>query len=44
MSDDAVDSARAAEFAGIYARLQDDLLRILQWQPLPEASAGRAAG
>jgi hypothetical protein len=34
MTDDAVDEARAAEFAGIYARLQDDLVRILLWEPL----------
>jgi hypothetical protein len=35
MTDDAVDPTRAAEFAGIYARLQEDLLRILDWRPLP---------
>jgi hypothetical protein len=34
MTDDAVDEARAAEFAGIYARLQDDLVKVLLWEPL----------
>jgi hypothetical protein len=34
MTDDAVDQARAAEFAGIYARLQDDLIGMLDWRPL----------
>jgi hypothetical protein len=34
MTGDAADEARAAEFAGIYARLQADLLKILLWEPL----------
>ena len=34
MTDDAVDEPRAAEFAGIYAQLQDDLVRVLDWEPL----------
>jgi hypothetical protein len=33
MTTDAVDPARAAEFAGIYARLQDDLIEMLDWRP-----------
>lgn len=34
MTGDAADEARAAEFAGVYARLQADLLKILLWEPL----------
>ena len=34
MKDDAVTSERAAEFAGIYARLQADLVEMLDWRPL----------
>jgi len=34
MTDDAVDEARATEFAGIYERLQDDLVSVLGWEPL----------
>jgi hypothetical protein len=41
MTVDAVDESRAAEFAGIFARLQEDLLKMLDWRPVTE---GRAAG
>jgi hypothetical protein len=34
MTDDAVTPERAAEFAGIYARLQADLVEMLDWRPL----------
>jgi hypothetical protein len=41
MTTDAANPERAAEFAGIYARLQADLVEMLDWRPL---SSGRAAG
>jgi hypothetical protein len=41
MTTDAVNPERAAEFAGIYARLQADLVEMLDWRPL---SSARSAG